>query len=732
MHSEYEKNKEKQAKNKGLEQQSTIKPLLISLHNVASYKEKTELNTDKKINLIYGLNGTGKTVLSNYLYEKNKKSDQKNMDQNDFQDCSDTFDKNAKILVYNEQFIEDNFYTKDKIQGIFTLSSENKQALENINTAEVELQKLNKEKEDLEGRINSVQGQFDNKKEDILKQIWKIKKDYTGGDRLLDYCLDGLKKKQNLFEHLSKIQKPKNKPQETIDELKQTLREIKKGIEIQPIRKLIIDSDSVEKNSIFTEAIVGSKSSVVSQLIEKLNNSDWVKQGLEYLPKDIQKSIECPFCQQKTITKELAQNIKNYFDRSYQDKINQISELQKQYNQAIDNVKDFHSKNKENKFIKETPDRFENLISQLQQVLDQNLEKIKKKVNNPNQPIYLKQSTDQLNALNQFICEINKKIDDYNQIIKKSKNEKEKISFKNNKKQLEEKQNINQRKIDEQEKIIQENQKNTVNMETAVSNINNNLQDIGIQDFQVKKNPNDNYYFLDRKSDAKSNFKSFSEGEKTIISFLYFLELCQGKINPNEMSGPKVIVIDDPISSLSHIYIFNVAQFIKNRFFKDSQSNYQRIFILTHSLYFFHELIKWDSKKEKSHIKLFRISKEQASRIVCMTEEEIKNDYESYWQFLKDYQNNKQNSSMLPNIMRNILEHFFGFIDKASFKEALSRMDSNNKYSAFIRYMNRESHSDRENISDTKEIDQSIFFTAFKEVFQKSGHKKHYEKMMNS
>jgi zinc transport system ATP-binding protein len=35
----------------------------INLNNVASYKSLTALETDKKVNLIYGLNGTGKSTL---------------------------------------------------------------------------------------------------------------------------------------------------------------------------------------------------------------------------------------------------------------------------------------------------------------------------------------------------------------------------------------------------------------------------------------------------------------------------------------------------------------------------------------------------------------------------------------------------------------------------------------------------------------------------------------------
>ncbi len=41
----------------------------IVMKNIASYKAETVLETDKKVNLIYGLNGTGKSTLPSYLYD---------------------------------------------------------------------------------------------------------------------------------------------------------------------------------------------------------------------------------------------------------------------------------------------------------------------------------------------------------------------------------------------------------------------------------------------------------------------------------------------------------------------------------------------------------------------------------------------------------------------------------------------------------------------------------------
>ena len=744
----------------------------ITLKNIASYKEKVTLETDKKINLIYGLNGTGKTILSNYLYGKSKKEELENWI--DFQDCEDSLDRDTKILVYNEKFIEDIFY--EKIPGIFTLSSANKKAEKNIKEAKNELKTEKQEKERLNNENKELEEAFNQKKEHIQKTVWKIKEKYTGGDRPLNYCLEGLKgDKKKLFDYLYRIPNLDKKSEQTIDGLESILKSIEEGKRVQSILKLDINNetenipsitkdnsnktnnihDEIENNPIFQEIIISSQDNSVAQLIKKLQNPDWVRKGLRYLPQNIEKKVECPFCQEKTITVEIVNKIKRYFDTSYQEKLNKISELQEQYDGFILKVDSFETKNQENIFIKKQKDRFKNLILLLKTILKNNLSQIQSKGQNLSKGISLESSENLIQNLNQFIAIINQKIETHNKNIENKQKtkqqiktkfwqimrfeynqtvelyEKENKTFKQKKKNLEDQIKINQKKISEQEHIIQENQKHTVNLETAISNINQNLEDMGITDFKIKKQPDDKSYFLTRNSSDNSNFKSLSEGEKTVISFLYFLELCQGKVNKEEMSDQKVIVIDDPISSLSHIYVFNIAQFIKKKFFNDQKNHYQKIFILTHNLYFFHELVGYTIGKEKrkKQTSLFRITKNPSSQIIEMNEKEIKNDYESYWEILKDCQSNNKHHPILPNVMRNILEYFFGFIDKSNFSDALDTID-NKEYHAFIRYMNRESHFDRENIDDAAELSHSQFFNAFKEVFEKSGYKRHYDKMM--
>ena len=65
----------------------------ISLKNIACFKEATSLDTDKKVNLIYGLNGTGKSTFSEFL---------RNFVSNDekFSDCSIETDNSEDNINY--------------------------------------------------------------------------------------------------------------------------------------------------------------------------------------------------------------------------------------------------------------------------------------------------------------------------------------------------------------------------------------------------------------------------------------------------------------------------------------------------------------------------------------------------------------------------------------------------------------------------------------------------------
>lgn len=734
----------------------------INLNKVASYKNQAILETDKVLNLIYGLNGTGKSTLSNYLL---KRTDEK------FKNCSiEGLDENHDILVYNQTFIQENFFESESLKGIFTLSKENKEAETKISDAQKEIEKFDKELVKENEQLETEKISINQKLERAKNTIWKIKTDYSGGDRVLEFCLDGYKgSKDNLFNHLLSITKQKDKPEKSIDDLKTEIQAIsgENAQKYSHVPKIDFSSSSIENEEIFNKEIVGNENSSVSNLITKLGNSDWVKSGLKYLPQEsIEENENCPFCQEKTISNKLIDEIKNYFDASYESDINTLSGFLQEYQQSIQQVP--------NKTIFENNPKFESFqkdfdikFSTFNQSIKSNLLKIQAKIKSPSTTKALESSTSKLEELNKIISEINVSVLQHNKNIDQKATVRNSIksnfwnlmrweydqtidSYLTDKKASDKKiQSLKtsisnyKTKVTEQQTIIAEQQKQTVNIEEAISNINGGLIDLGITDFKIE-NHSENLYKIVRGENNERVFRSLSEGEKMIISFLYFIEMCRGKKEVAETGKKKIVVIDDPISSLSHIYVFNIGRLIKNEFFgkketkKDEETGekinvwnykYEQVFILTHSLYFFYEITETKHEERKKTQKLFRLIKNnEGSSFQRMRYEEIQNDYQAYWYIIKD---ENQPPALIANCMRNVIEYFFNFVEKKDLNNFFNQEPLKaNKFQAFYRYINRESHSLGQNIFDFKEFDYNDFKDGFAELFKVAGYEEHHKKMI--
>jgi len=728
----------------------------ITLNNVASYKKSAVLETDKKINLIYGLNGTGKSVFSNYLYKPT---------EDRYKDCRiDGIDNSHEILVYNQTFIHENFFESENLKGIFTLSKTNKDAKTKIEIAQKEIIKFETDKETKNKELQTVNNDITSNHEKAKDKIWEIKTNYTGGDRVLEFCLEGYKKDgSKLLTFVEGLTKPDKKPIKTIEILKEDVQSLAgdNAQKYDVLNLILFLAQSIESESLFSKQIVGNENSTVSELIVKLGNSDWVKDGLKYLPNEIENEAEvCPFCQESTITKQLFKNIKDYFDESYEADINSLKEFSKKYTEEVHSIPDkskFETNPKYEKFKKD----FELKYNNFTKIIDDNLKQIENKIKSPSIVVTINDSVSSLNELNKVIEDINSLISEHNEKIDRKESVLKEIKtmfweimrwdydqtisiYTSEKIQLQKKIAVINKtiedieiKIKKQKEIIVEQQKNTVNIEEAITNINNELIDLGIEDFKIMPH-SDNLYKIARKQGDDRIFHSLSEGEKMIISFLYFIEMCKGKKDTTETDKKKIIVIDDPISSLSHIYVFNVGRLIKNEFLGKRETKngvvnwnykYEQVFILTHSLYFFYEIteIKHDERKESQE--LFRLTKnENGSSFIPMSYEEIQNDYQAYWYIIKD---EKQPPALIANCMRNIIEYFFNFIEKKDLNNFFSQKPLNStRFQAFYRYINRESHTLGQNIYDFKEFNYNDFKDAFMELFKIAGYEEHYRKMI--
>lgn len=718
----------------------------ILMKNAASYKHNEAiLQTDRKINYIYGLNGVGKSTLSSFLYSPSNKL---------FEHCSIEKDADNEVLVYNENFVRDNFHSSDGLPGIFTLSKENKDILVQIQVSEEKKEYLNQKIEENKKEQGLIGEKINLESQKVESSIWKIKETFYGGDRVLDFCLKGhIGSKKDLLKKILATSVISNSDV-TIANLKKEAQEILGDAQKLPsVPKVNLSLDKIEKHTIFSKEIVGNNNSSISNFIQDLGNADWVRKGLTYVSEEStseQKNSACPFCQNLTISRELLKSIGEYFDVSYEKDLSLLKDLRDQYETLLTSLPQDSAFLNHPK-MDNSPD-FRIKYQELRTLMESNLSLIKEKLRSPSSRLNLKSSDMLVVDLNAIIEEANRETDLHNVKIEKKDEvslrikdefwglmrfEQNKLieEYLNSEKELTNSLANKSKEFDEIQRELQNVkdqisalQKKTTNIEEAVQNINSHLKDMGVINLELIKHGEGQKYKIQREGRGSDIYKSLSEGEKTVITFLYFLEFCKGRKNPEESEKKKVIVIDDPISSLSHMYIFNVGRLIKNEFL--GSDKFEQFFILTHNLYFFYELANAKSKPGVELPNLYRIIKNtDGSKIVPMKINEIQNDYQSYWSVLKDP---NIPETLLANSMRNILEHFFGFVEK---HESLNnifqqKIFQENKFQSFVRYMDRGSHSDAINISDFKDINHEFFKEAFKMVFDKTGYSDHYMKMM--
>ena len=551
----------------------------ITISGVASYKNEATLETDKNINLIYGINGSGKSTFSEYLRKRANV---------EYVECSIEpviNDDEEEIFVYNENYVEEVFYNSDYQKGVFSLSKENVDARKKIDSANATLQKLYVDNQKLKDGKKTEELAYTSTKSRYIDYIWKVKTQYTGGDRVLDFCFAGLKgSKETLFHHVINVNLLPNASTEDIDQIKKEIIQLNqyKGTVIPKIPEFNFIAQSIENQHLFEEVITGNPNSRVAKLIDQLHNSDWVKVGLELDSPEI-----CPFCQRPYGNDNIISELKSYFNKDYENALNEIKIMRDKYKQAFEQlpVIDIFS---QIDFLSDLKKDYNNTYTLLKNTIESNIRKIDEKYKNPSVIIKLDSTVEYLNKINEIINSANEVIDifnkkilsvdieieelkqrfwskiryDYNQSIIEFNNQTKDFDKKINK--INEQVNILNSQIEEQRKIIATEQNNIINIDASISHINGMLVDMGITDFKIDKYGEDGLYRIIRGDDDAPVFKTLSEGERTIISILYFLEACQGVLSKELSPRKRIIVIDDPISSLSNLYIFNIGRILRS------------------------------------------------------------------------------------------------------------------------------------------------------------------------
>ncbi|GAA7181524.1 AAA family ATPase [Helicobacter pylori] len=735
----------------------------IVLKNVATFDENgASFENLNSINFIYGANGSSKTTISSFL---------KNLAENGIEDkfANSKIEwhnsESLKIEVYNKQFKEEQF-RNSQIKGIFTLGKKTNEDLENIESKKDLINKKKKKKIKNEENLQNLTQKKEKKEKNFTDSCWE--KLYKKNEENFKETLEGFKRKEKFKEKiLEEFENDKHNKSEIVrlEKLKENIRIVfsKNQTEWMPLECNLTDFDSIENHSIWEQKIVGSGDVVIADLIEKLSNADWVALGREY----IKDNSICPFCQEKTITEEFKKQLESYFDTSYQESADTIKKMKEDYTnktaEALERLDKIAKTDQNNLQTKLDTENLKRIIETLRSKINGNQQKMLDKGKEMSRSFKLDNNKNEIDAIKDLIEKANDQIANHNKTIKDIKNQKKICEeqtwkflvneFKSdiqeyNKKCCGLEKGINnlkkeisesQEEIKKLENEIRELEKNMVSIKPIVNKINTLLKGYGFTNFGLACTEDEKSYCIQR-GDGQLVGETLSEGEVTFITFLYYYHLTKGSLKEDDISRNKVLVIDDPISSLDSNILFIVSVLVKELMKEtmEEKTNIKQVIILTHNTYFYKEitLLECDLKRYQGKCSFWIIKKDNnISKIKDYKENPIKNSYELLWQEVKQAKENNISWVSLQNVMRRIIEYYFrilgGFKHNDSLSECFENIEEKRVFNSFILWFNDGSHG----ISDdllVQSQDTSIetYLKVFENLFKITGHEAHYKMMM--
>ncbi len=727
----------------------------IQIRNVATYGTTTEELADlKKINFIYGSNGTGKTTISRVI-----------ADCASHEYCSLVWRGGTPIdlRVYNRDFIERNFNQPDELKGIFTLGEQDKETFDNILVARKELDRLKAGIIQRNATLNGESGdggkiaELEALEIEFETKCWDLKLKH---DEKLQGAFTGVRGKKSDFKAKLLAESESNSsaaiPLADIERKADTVF----GETPQTAPSLTVPNGADllvhEGNSILKKRVIGKTDIDIAALILKLGNSDWVKQGRDFYDTE---ELICPFCQQET-PPSLEDSLNEYFDETFIADTNAIEKLHTDYTtdserirQSVQTLLDNPSKFLDSEKLQTESDLLDSKI----QI---NVQRLEEKRRELSKPIELDSLNNVLEAAKNLVDEANAAIHQNNATVSNLEAERTKLTgqvwrylldheiksdlitfaskkagfkqaIENLRRQISEKTAEQQAKVQE----IRTLQKDTTSIQPTIDGINGLLHSFGFTGFELAKSDRERFYKI-RRPDGSDAKKTLSEGEQSFITFLYFYHLLKGSETESGMTSDRVVVFDDPVSSLDSDILFIVSNFIKGLFeeVRKGVGAAKQVFVLTHNVYF-HKEISFNpnrprgGKRNDETFWMVRKSN-QESKIRSHKTNPIKTSYELLW---TEIRNLDRDNLAIQNTMRRILENYYKILGNVNSDKICTYFEGKEKLicRSLFSWVNDGSHSAYDSLYVS--IDDSMvenYLSVFKQIFDKTGHIAHYDMMM--
>ncbi len=726
----------------------------IEISACASYGTAAEVMDGlSQFNYIYGPNGAGKTTVSRVI-----------ADASIFPSCAVRWRAGTKLetLVYNRDFVDRNFNPSGELKGIFTLGEKDVETQNKLVVAKAGVDTL---QQTIDGLRNTLEGtdetggkraELAQLEQTFQEACWELKKKH---DDALQGALTGYRNSAEKFKEKILIECA-NIPA-TI--LNQTELEAKANSVFGPspsIKPELIALDDAaflywQDDAILKKRVIGKGDVDIAGMINKLGNSDWVKQGIPYF--EMNDGI-CPFCQQKA-PEHLATHLAEYFDETFTTDSSAISALEVGYKLEGNRLQQLMQSaiDAPSSFLE--VDRLKTEKTLFDSRLQLNIQRIESKRKEPSQIINLEPVDAVLANAKQLIADANQKIQAHNQMVQNLVAEKAtltqqvwtflagveiKSSFETYTKsrsaidkaisslesQITTAEGDKQNKKEE----IRQLERNTTSVQPTVNEINRILSNFGFKNFSLATAPDGTRYRILRPdgSDAKA---SLSEGERSFITFLYFYHLLRGSDSSSGITTDRIVVFDDPVSSLDSDILFVVSTLIKQVIEEVRAGNgyIKQVFVFTHNVYF-HKEITYNPKRnsgvmtEETFWTIYKAN--DLSGIRKHDSNPVKTSYDLLW---SEVRSPDLTSQSLQNTLRRILENYFRILGGVNLDGLCNYFDGNEKLicKSLISWVHDGSHSVGEDLYlATDGTTMQKYLDVFHKIFNKSGHENHYKMMM--
>lgn len=722
---------------------------------LATYHSPAILSDLRRINFIFGANGTGKTTISRVLAQSDG-----------FHNCQIIWkDANPlQVMVYNKDFVERNFNQDGPLQGVFTLGENQVEAEENIKALRPQLDKVSS---DISRVIIQLDGSAEQKgtrqeladlEPALRDKCWKQKQLH---DEYFQVAFAGVRNNAERFKEKVLAELASNSAQLLpIQELKKKAETVFSS-EVANVAVLanlsaceLINS---EKNTLLQKAIVGNQDVDIADLINRLGNSDWVKQGRKFHEHDPER---CPFCQQSTGHK-FAHDLEAFFSEAYDSDIQMLKELSETYKRQSEQLLSTIQRNSElnNPFLK--TELFVAEAETLKERLSGNHAKIENKLKEPSRKIELETVEPLISQLQALLNEAHVATVQHNQTVTNIVAERQILisqvwryllnELADDLNHYQSEKNRLTRKIQGMEQTLLEKkallrnlneqltelEKQTTSTQPTITAINDLLQKFGFNSFSIGAAGEGRHYRIVRTNGDDAS-RSLSEGEKTFITFLYFYYLIKGAQSPSGITANRVVVFDDPISSLDSDILYIVSSLIKGVIEETRNRNAQikQVFVLTHNVYFHKEIsfnVNRKAERLLSEESFWLVKKQLQGSVVqrCETNP-VRSAYELLWE---DVRSENISSVSIQNTLRRILENYFTMWGGMGKDEICALFDGREKQicQSLFSWVNDGSHSIHDDLYiNHGDQTNETYLQVFRSVFEKAGQIGHYIMMTGS